>query len=86
MLVLRETSERPEAVEAGAARVVGTRREAITAAAVELLTDPVAYARMAGASNPYGDGHAAERIVAHLLAHVGNPAPARIAKASDLTS
>ena len=69
VLVLRETSERPEAVEAGAARVVGTQREAITAAAIELLTDPKVYAKMAGAINPYGDGYAAERIVAHLMAH-----------------
>src|SRR5271157_1110646 len=69
VLVLRDTSERPEAVEAGAARVVGTQRKAITAAAVELLTDPDVYAKMAGAINPYGDGYAAQRIVAHLMAH-----------------
>jgi UDP-N-acetylglucosamine 2-epimerase (non-hydrolysing) len=69
VLVLRDTSERPEAVEAGAARVVGTQRKAITAAAVELLTDPEVYAKMAGAINPYGDGYAAQRIVAHLMAH-----------------
>ena len=68
VLVLRETSERPEAVEAGAARVVGTQREAITAAAIELLTDPKVYAKMAGAINPYGDGYAAQRIVAYLMA------------------
>ena len=68
VLVLRDTSERPEAVAAGASHVVGTQRKAITAAAVELLTDPEVYAKMASAINPYGDGYAAERIVAHLLA------------------
>ncbi len=83
VLVLRDTSERPEAVEAGAAQVVGTRREAITAAAVELLTDPDVYAKMAGAINPYGDGYAAQRIVAHLMAHDPIIAPATKARAGD---
>ena len=69
VLVLRDHSERPEAVEAGAARVVGTQRAAITAAAVELLTDPEVYAKMASAINPYGDGYAAQRIVARLMAY-----------------
>ncbi len=63
----------PEAVETGAVRVVGTGRTAIVAAAVELLTDEDAYRRMAEAVNPYGDGHAARRIVGHLLA--GRAAP-----------
>jgi UDP-N-acetylglucosamine 2-epimerase (non-hydrolysing) len=67
VLVLREKTERPEAVEAGTARVVGTRREAIVAQTCRLLDDPVVYAAMAQAVNPYGDGHAAERIVAVLL-------------------
>jgi UDP-N-acetylglucosamine 2-epimerase (non-hydrolysing) len=63
VLVLRETSERPEAVEAGSARVVGARLDAIVAAASLLLGDPVEYQRMAAAKNPYGDGAAAARIV-----------------------
>ncbi len=83
VLVLRDTSERPEAVEAGAARVVGTRRKAITAAAVEILTDPEVYAKMAGAINPYGDGYAAQRIVAQLMAHDQIIAPAIMTRSSD---
>src|SRR5262249_2810362 len=66
VLVLRETTERPEGIEAGTARLVGTGRASICAAAEELLRDPVAYARMATAHNPYGDGHAADRIAAIL--------------------
>ncbi len=66
VLVLRETSERPEGVEAGAARLVGTRPREICEAVAELLEDREAYARMAAASNPYGDGRAAERIVCYL--------------------
>lgn len=63
VLVLRETTERPEGIEAGTARLVGTDRARIVTAARELLEDPAAYQRMARAANPYGDGHAAERIV-----------------------
>lgn len=66
--MLREVTERPEAVEAGAARVVGTDPDRIAAAVTELLTDPVAYRRMSRAINPYGDGRAAERIAEALLA------------------
>jgi UDP-N-acetylglucosamine 2-epimerase (non-hydrolysing) len=67
VLVLREVTERPEAVEAGTVRVVGTDRERIVAEAVRLLEDADAYTQMAHAVNPYGDGHAAERIVDALL-------------------
>jgi UDP-N-acetylglucosamine 2-epimerase (non-hydrolysing) len=63
VLVMRETTERPEAVEAGTVRLVGTSRKAITDSVETLLGDPAAYAAMANASNPYGDGRAAERIV-----------------------
>lgn len=63
VLVLRETTERPEAVEAGTVRLVGTDEDAIVAEATKLLTDPAAYASMAHAVNPYGDGLAAQRIV-----------------------
>ena len=69
VLVLREVTERPEGVEAGTVKVVGTSTERITREANCLLDDPTAYARMAQAANPYGDGHAAERIVQALLAH-----------------
>ena len=68
VLVMRETTERPEAVEAGAAKLVGTSAERIVDAATELLTDPAAYAACQIRENPYGDGHAAERIVELMLA------------------
>ncbi len=66
VLVLRETTERPEGVQAGVARLVGCDRGRIVAEASRLLTDPRAYAAMANAVNPYGDGRAAERIGAVL--------------------
>ena len=66
VLVLREVTERPEAVEAGTVRVVGADRARIVTEAVRLLEDPEAYEQMARAVNPYGDGQAAERIVATL--------------------
>lgn len=66
VLVMRETTERPEAVAAGTARLVGTDRATIVAVAGELLTDPAAHQRMRAVRNPFGDGHAAARIVAHL--------------------
>jgi UDP-N-acetylglucosamine 2-epimerase (non-hydrolysing) len=72
VLVLRDTSERPEAVEAGSARVIGTRLEAIVAAASRLLSDPREYQRMAAVKNPYGDGHAAERIVDFIMTQTRN--------------
>lgn len=65
-LVLRETSERPEGIAAGTAKLVGTDTRRIVAEARRLLDDPVAYAAMATPANPYGDGHAARRIVAIL--------------------
>ena len=67
-LVLREVTERPEGVETGALRIVGTDRSRIVSEASRLLDDRAAYERMAHAENPFGDGHAAERIVASLLA------------------
>lgn len=66
VLVLREVTERPEAIEAGTARLVGTDTAAIVTTARMLLHDQQMYQRMAFAHNPYGDGHAAERIVEHL--------------------
>ena len=63
VLVLRETTERPEAVTAGTAKLVGTTRENIVATAAELLSHSAAYEAIATAINPFGDGHAAERIL-----------------------
>jgi UDP-N-acetylglucosamine 2-epimerase (non-hydrolysing) len=71
-LVLREVTERPEGVEAGVLRLVGTDRTRIVVEASRLLDDQSAYARMARAENPFGDGHAAERIVASLLENPGS--------------
>jgi UDP-N-acetylglucosamine 2-epimerase (non-hydrolysing) len=70
VLVMRETTERPEAVAAGTVRLVGTDEAQIVGAVRMLLHDELAYASMANAVNPYGDGRAAERTVAaitHLL-------------------
>jgi UDP-N-acetylglucosamine 2-epimerase (non-hydrolysing) len=62
VLVLRKVTERPEASMMGLARVVGTRREEIARQASKLLRNALAYNAMTGGSNPYGDGHASERI------------------------
>lgn len=67
VVVMRETTERPEAVHLGAAHLVGTDVEAITSTVATLLTDRAAYAASQIPQNPYGDGHAAERIVALML-------------------
>ena len=70
VLVMRENTERPEAVDAGTARLVGTDRAEIVARTEELLDDPSAYQRMATAANPYGDGTSAEKIVQFLAARL----------------
>lgn len=67
VLVLRETTERPEAVEAGTVKVIGTEHERIVREVARLLEDRGEYERMARAVNPYGDGRAAQRIVRALL-------------------
>ena len=67
VLVLREVTERPEGVEAGTVKVVGTNSEKIIKETSNLLDDQASYSKMARAVNPYGDGHAAERIVKTLL-------------------
>jgi UDP-N-acetylglucosamine 2-epimerase (non-hydrolysing) len=67
VLVLRETTERPEGVEAGTLKLVGTDARLIAGEANRLLDDPLVYAQMAKSANPYGDGHAAEKIVQALL-------------------
>ncbi|MCC5613791.1 UDP-N-acetylglucosamine 2-epimerase (non-hydrolyzing) [Nostoc sp. CHAB 5836] len=71
VLVLRDTTERPEAVAAGTAKLVGTKSENIFLAAAELLNDPDAYEAMANAINPFGDGHAAERILQIVQNYLG---------------
>jgi UDP-N-acetylglucosamine 2-epimerase (non-hydrolysing) len=67
-LVLRERTERQEGIKAGTLKLVGTDPALILKEAQQLLDDPLAHAAMAGAVNPYGDGHAAERIVSALKA------------------
>jgi UDP-N-acetylglucosamine 2-epimerase (non-hydrolysing) len=71
VLVLRTESERPEAVEAGVARLVGTDPRAIVREADRLLTDPAAYRAMARGASPYGDGRAAGRVVAGVARALG---------------
>ena len=73
VLVMRRETERPEGVEAGAARLVGTDRANIVEAAGRLLRDPAARAAMTGKPNPYGDGRAGHRIVEALLAAPAGP-------------
>jgi UDP-N-acetylglucosamine 2-epimerase (non-hydrolysing) len=70
-LVLRELTERPEAVLTGAARLVGRTAEGIAGEVARLLDDPLAYERMAGISSPYGDGRATERTVGAMAHHFG---------------
>ena len=70
VLVMRRETERPEAVEAGTVKVVGTDSEQIIAETERLLYDADEYRRMAHAVSPYGDGHAAERIVSIILEHL----------------
>jgi UDP-N-acetylglucosamine 2-epimerase (non-hydrolysing) len=66
VLVMRETTERPEGVQAGTVRLVGTDTQGIVDGVARLLTDVRAYDQMARAHNPYGDGHATQRIMAAL--------------------
>ena len=91
VLVMRETTERPEAVDAGTVRLVGTDEETIVREVTTLLTDQAAYEGMARAVNPYGDGHAAQRSVQaieHYFGYAARPAdfapssPPRVAEAS----
>jgi UDP-N-acetylglucosamine 2-epimerase (non-hydrolysing) len=79
VLVMRDTTERLEGVRAGCSRLAGTDPAAVEAAIAQLLDDPAEHARMASATNPYGDGHAAERIarrLEHDLAGAGSAWPA----------
>ncbi|MGD8403401.1 MAG: UDP-N-acetylglucosamine 2-epimerase (non-hydrolyzing) [Anaerolineales bacterium] len=69
VLVMREVTERPEGVAAGTLKLVGTETGSIVRQATRLLDNPLAHAEMAKAANPFGDGHAAERIVDAILAY-----------------
>ncbi len=78
VLVLRTTTERPEGIQAGTARLVGTNAARIVEAASELLCSPASYQKMSHATNPYGDGRACERILQvleHLAGHAVCPKP-----------
>jgi len=78
VLVLRDRTERPEAIEAGVAKLVGTNGDRVVAEASQLLDDPVLYAAMAVGGSPYGDGRAAPRIAEILREHFdtnGNSSP-----------
>jgi len=66
VLVMRDTTERPEAVDAGTVKLVGTDRNKIISEVSRLLDDKAYYEKMSKAINPYGDGMACERIVNHL--------------------
>lgn len=72
VLVMRDTTERPEAVDAGTVRLVGTSREKIVGETRRLLTDEAEYAKMSRAHNPYGDGKAVQRIVESILSIKGS--------------
>ncbi|WEV43167.1 UDP-N-acetylglucosamine 2-epimerase (non-hydrolyzing) [Lactobacillus sp. ESL0684] len=67
VLVLRDTTERPEGVKAGTLKLVGTEVSKVKSAMLDLLENQASYEEMANAQNPYGDGHAAERILADIL-------------------
>ena len=71
VLVMRRETERPEAVAAGTAKLAGVEKDVIVSMANELLDSPEAYAKMAKAVNPYGDGHASARIADAILWHFG---------------
>ena len=68
VLVLRDTTERPEGIETGTLKLVGTNEETIYNETKKLLTDKNEYDKMSKASNPYGDGHTSERIVNAIIA------------------
>ena len=71
VLVLRDTTERPEAVAAGTVKLIGTDKDVVYNEAKLLLTDEAEYKKMAEASNPYGDGKASARIIQAILYHYG---------------
>jgi UDP-N-acetylglucosamine 2-epimerase (non-hydrolysing) len=84
VLVMREATERPEGVESGNARIIGTDTETIVEETSRILDDLEHYRRMALVANPYGDGKAAERIVAALVDGASEQFSAE--QASDVTA
>lgn len=74
ILILRTLTERPEVVESGFGRLVGTDPDVVVAAACQLLSDAGAYRRMIAGANPFGDGHAADRILSIVAERFGLPA------------
>ena len=72
VLVMRDATERPEGVEAGTLRIVGTAEESIVNSIKQLLDEHSEYDKMSNAVNPYGDGHASERIVRILTEKFGD--------------
>ncbi|MEK6687928.1 MAG: UDP-N-acetylglucosamine 2-epimerase, partial [Gemmatimonadota bacterium] len=79
ILILRTVTERPEVIESGFGRLVGTDIDLVTATVGSLLDDAAAYQRMVSGSNPFGDGRAAERIVEVIERRFGLSAPASLA-------
>jgi UDP-N-acetylglucosamine 2-epimerase (non-hydrolysing) len=75
VLVLRETTERPEAISAGTAQLIGTDPDTILATTSQVLASPQVYQAFAQATNPFGDGQAAQRILQILSQHL-SPIPA----------
>ena len=75
VLILRDVTERPEAVELGVAQLVGTDTDSVVAAVRKVLTDSALHARMAHGGSPYGDGYAAERIAAAFGLAPARPYP-----------
>src|SRR5699024_4412050 len=67
VLVLRDTTERPEGITAGTLKLIGTQEEQVYQETKKLLVDPETYQKMAGAKNPYGDGHASQRILESIV-------------------
>jgi len=79
ILILRSLTERPEVVESGFGRLVGTDPDVVVAAAGQLLSDSGTYRRMVAGANPFGDGHASERIVSIVAERFGLPSGDRLA-------
>jgi UDP-N-acetylglucosamine 2-epimerase (non-hydrolysing) len=75
VLVMRETTERPEGLQAGTSRLVGVQRARIVEEAERLLSDPAEHGKMTGIPNPFGDGRASDRIRDILLERFGNGSP-----------
>ena len=69
VLVMRDVTERPEAVDAGTVKMVGTSRDKIRGTVVLVMTDHTVYKAMSRAHNPYGDGHATNRIINNIISH-----------------